>query len=199
MERLTVQVDEKESLINRLRGEIEVHKLEMTDKVQLSEAKSTSLQSELNDLAARYQDALSKLMEAESSNSAMHDIDESLKAQAHELAKYQDRCKELEMEVLTLQASNWQSAMSSKEAFTSVKELNESLLAELDQERSKALELVDKVKEQSENTIKELKHEIGVKTSSIESLGFFCNSLQDELYSVLRSADTDTNSLTSTH
>jgi hypothetical protein len=61
-----------------------------------------------------YLDALSKLMEAESSNSAMHDIDESLKAQAHELAKYQDRCKELEMEVLTLQASNWQSAMSSK-------------------------------------------------------------------------------------
>jgi hypothetical protein len=33
-----------------------------------------------------------------------------------------------------------------QEAFTSVKELNESLLAELDQERSKALELVDKVK-----------------------------------------------------
>jgi hypothetical protein len=92
IERLTVQVDEKENLINRLRGEIEVccylmlisllstrrvttlplarsinclliiswyvvqvHKLEMTDKVQLSEAKSTSLQSELNDLAARYE------------------------------------------------------------------------------------------------------------------------------------------------
>jgi hypothetical protein len=49
-----------------------------------------------------YLEALSKLMEAESSKSAMHDMDKRLNAQAHELAKYQNRCKELEMELFNL-------------------------------------------------------------------------------------------------
>jgi hypothetical protein len=61
-----------------------------------------------------YLEALSKLMEAESSKRAMHDMDKSLNAQAHELAKYQNRCEELEMELSTSQASNLQSTMSSK-------------------------------------------------------------------------------------
>jgi chromosome segregation ATPase len=110
-------------------------KVELIGKLQLSEAKTNSLQSELNELSTKCQgwsilahnrafslhryillflDALSKLTEAESSKSAMHDMEKSLSAQAHELAKYQNRCNELEMELAGLQASTRQSEMTSK-------------------------------------------------------------------------------------